>query len=160
TGGRPHHPEPARPAVYRYSDELHVSKCGVVVLRHADPVLFDLSPALLNGVSCWTVVVSVHRMCGRIFCALRFAGSLAAKRIVGTGRLRDLSIAGIGTRDVAGNVAYAIARAPGMVPSSRRGIRNRLDPLPCGTPTLPRTLRLHLCRFRHWHMLHAGDCRH
>src|SRR5712675_1415394 len=133
TGGRSHHPEPARPAVHRYRDKLHVSERGVVVLLHADPVLCDLSPALLDSAACWTMVVSVHRMLCRIFCALRFARALATKRIVGTRRFRDLSIARVRARDVAGDVAYAIACARGMVSSSRRGIRSRLDPLPCGT---------------------------
>ena len=64
-------------------------------------------------------------------------------------RFRNLSIAGICARDVAGNVVYAITRAHGMVPSSRRGIRRRLDPLPRCTAALSRTLRIHLCRFRH-----------
>src|SRR4249919_2162439 len=64
-GGRSHYPESARAPVHRYPDELHVSQRGVVVLRHADPVLFDLSPALLDSAACRTMVVSVHRMrCG------------------------------------------------------------------------------------------------
>src|SRR6266403_5086690 len=111
TGGRSHHPQSARPAVHRYRDELHVSKRGVVVFLHADPVLCDLSPALLDGAACWTMVVSVHRMRCRIFRALRLAGALAAKRIVGTRRFRNLSIARVRARDVAGNVVYAIACA-------------------------------------------------
>src|SRR5437667_2525347 len=88
TGGRSHHPEPARPAVHRYRDELHVSKRGVVVFRHADPVLCDLSPALLDGAACWTMVVFVHRMRCRIFRALRLAGTLAPKWTVGARRFR------------------------------------------------------------------------
>ena len=99
----------------------------------------------------------LHWMRSGIFCALRLARPLAAKRIVGTRRFRNLSIAGICARDVVSHVVCAITRALGMVPSSRRGIRSRLDPLPCGTATLPRTLRLHLCRFRHWRVLHAGN---
>ena len=55
------------------------------------------------------------------------------------------------------HVVFAIARSLGMVPSSRRGIRSRLDPLPCGTAALSRTFRLHLCRFRHRRVLHAGN---
>ena len=47
----------------------------------------------------------------------------------GARRFRNLSIAGICARDVAGDVVYAITRAHGMVPSSRRRIRSRLDPL-------------------------------
>src|SRR5437899_9812790 len=111
TGGRPHHPEPARSAVHRYRDELHVSKRGVVVFRHADPVLCDLSPALLDSAACWTMVVSVHRMRCRIFRALRLAGAMAAKRVVGTRRFCNLSIAGICARNVASHVVCAIALA-------------------------------------------------
>src|SRR5712675_1676732 len=98
TGGRSHHPQPARPAVHRYRDKLHVSERGVVVLLHADPVLCDLSPALLDSSARWTMVVSVHRMRRGIFCALRLARALAAKRIVGTRRFRSLSITGICAR--------------------------------------------------------------
>src|SRR5216110_698450 len=46
-------------------------------------------------------------MCRRIFCALRLAGALAAKRIVGTRRFRNLSIAGICARDVVSHVVCA-----------------------------------------------------
>src|SRR5258707_11344544 len=104
TGGRSHHPEPARPAVHRYRDELHVSKRGVVVFRHADPILCDLSPALLDGAACWTMVVSVHRMHCGIFRTLCLARALAPKRIMGARRFRSLSIAGICARDVASDV--------------------------------------------------------
>src|SRR5207247_9921252 len=84
TGGQPDHSEPARSPLHRYSDELHVPQRGVVVLLHVDPVLSDLSPALLGGAPLGTAVVSDNRMCGRIFRALRVARSLATKRIVGT----------------------------------------------------------------------------
>ena len=104
----------------------------------------DLSPALLDSAARWTMVVSVHRMRCGIFRALCLARALAAKRIVGTRRFRNLSIAGICARDVAGNVVHAITRAHGMVPSSRRGIRSRLDPLPRGTAALSRPIRIHL----------------
>src|SRR4051794_18931076 len=82
TSGPSNYPQSARAAVRQYRDELHVSKRGVVVFRHADPVLFDLSPALLGGAACWTWVVSVHRMRCGIFFPLRAARALAAKRIV------------------------------------------------------------------------------
>ncbi len=114
TGGRSHHPQPARPAVHRYRDELHVSKRGVVVFRHADPVLCDLSPALLDGAACWTMVVSVHWMRCRIFRALRLARALAPKRIVGTRRFRNLSITGICARDV---VAMWYTQSPARMES-------------------------------------------
>ena len=51
--GRPHHPEPARSALHRYSDEFHVPQRGVVVLLHADPILSDFSPALSGGAPLW-----------------------------------------------------------------------------------------------------------
>src|SRR4029077_21046040 len=81
TGGRSHHPEPARPAFHRYRDELHVSKRGVVVFLHANPILCDLSPALLDGAACWTMVVSIHWMRCRILRTLCLARALAPKRI-------------------------------------------------------------------------------
>src|SRR5262249_4741755 len=113
TGGRSHHPEPARPAIHRYPDELHVSQRGVVVFLHADPVLCNLSTALLDGASRWAVVVFDNRVCRGIFRALRLAGALAAKRVVGPWRFRDLSITGVCARDVARNVAYATPKAFG-----------------------------------------------
>src|SRR6266487_1958669 len=70
TSGRSHYPEPPRSALHRYSDEFHVPQRGMVVLLHADPVLFDFSSALLGGAPFRAVVVSVSRMCCRIFCAL------------------------------------------------------------------------------------------
>src|ERR1051325_6928017 len=54
--GQSHHPKSARSAVHQYRDELHVSQRGVVVLLHVNPVLFDLSPALLVGAPRRTVV--------------------------------------------------------------------------------------------------------
>src|SRR5262249_5977792 len=93
TRGRSHYPEPTRPAVHRYPDELHVSQRGVVVFLHANPVLCDLSPALLDGAPHGAVGVFTNWMRGGIFCALRFARALAAKWVVGAWRLRDLSIA-------------------------------------------------------------------
>jgi len=159
SGGRSHHSEPARPAVHRYRDELHVSQRGVVVFLHADPVLFDLSPALLDSAACWTMVVSVYRMRCRMFCAIRLARPVAAKRIVGTRRFRDLSFAGVRARNVACDVVHAVTCARGMVSSSRRGIHNGISPLPRRTATVPRTLPLHLCRFRYGRVLHVGNCR-
>src|SRR4029450_7101138 len=100
TGGRPHHPKSARPALHRYSDELHVPQRGVVVLFHADPVLFDFSPALHGGTSLRTMVVLVGCVCRRIFRALPAACSLATKWLVGVRRFRGLSLA----RVRAGNV--------------------------------------------------------
>src|SRR4029453_11712370 len=70
TGGRSHHSEPARPAVHRYRDELHVFKRRVVVFLHANPVLCDLSPALLDGAPHGPMAVFVNWMCGGIFRAL------------------------------------------------------------------------------------------
>ena len=63
----------------------------MVVFRNADPVLFDLSPALLDGAPSWTMVVSHHCMCRRIFRSLHITSCLATKRIVGPRRFRDLS---------------------------------------------------------------------
>src|SRR5262245_18448143 len=131
TGGRSHHSEPARPAVHRYRDELYVSQRGMVVFLHADPVLCDLSPALLDGAPHGPMAVFANWMCRGIFRALRLAGPLAAKRIVGTRRFRNLSITGVRSRDVARPVVHAITSAPGMVSSSRLGIHNRINPLPC-----------------------------
>src|SRR5215831_2147027 len=67
--------------------------------------------------------------------------------------------AGFCARDLPRNVVYAITSARGTIPSSRRWIRGRINPLPGGAATLPRTLRLHLCRFCHRRLLHAGDYR-
>ena len=92
TGGQPHHSEPARPQVHRYPDELHVPQRRMVVFLHADPVLFDLSPALLGGAPHWSMVVPDNRMCRRIFRALHIARCLATKRVVGPRRFRDLPV--------------------------------------------------------------------
>src|SRR5437870_3359764 len=108
TSGQPHHSQPARPALHRYPDELHVPKRGVVVLLHADPVLFNLSPALLGSAPRWTMVVSNNRVCCRIFRALRVPRAVAARRIMGPRRLRDLSITRVRTRDIARDVAPRI----------------------------------------------------
>src|SRR6266511_4081051 len=72
-----------------------------VVFLHADPVLFDLSPALLDSAPHWTMVVSDNRVCRRIFGALRVARSLAAKWAVGARRFRDLSVARVWPRNLA-----------------------------------------------------------
>ena len=64
----------------------------MVVLLHANPVLFCLSPALLGSASPWAMDVSDNRVRRRIFRPLRFARALAAKRIVGAWRFRDLSV--------------------------------------------------------------------
>src|SRR5204863_3233362 len=93
TGGQPHRAEPARSALHRYSDELHVPQRGVVVFFDADPALFDFSRALLGGAALWTVEVFVNRVCRRIFCPVFVAGGLAAKWIVGARWFRDLPIA-------------------------------------------------------------------
>ena len=111
TGGQPHRAEPARSALHRYSDELHVPQRGVVVFLHADPVLFDLSPALLGGAPFWTIALFVNRVCRWIFCALSVARRLAPKWIVGPRRFRGLPVAGVRSRNVAGNVALPIKRA-------------------------------------------------
>src|SRR5512132_1983263 len=160
TGGRSYHSESARPAVHRYPDELYVSKRGVVVCRHADPVLFDLSPALLDGAARWTTVVSVHRMRCGIFRALCVARALAPKRIVGTRRFRNLSFAGVCARDVAGDVVHTIACALGMVSSSRRRFRGRINAVSGGTTALSRPVRIHFRRFRYWRVLCARNRRH
>src|SRR5207249_11328837 len=114
--------------------ELHVSQRGVVVLFHADPVLFDLPLAFLVGAPLGTVVVSDNRMCRRIFRALRVARAVATKRIVGARRFRDLPITRVCTRDIARDVAPPIERMRGMVSSSRRRLRVRINPL-SGGPT-------------------------
>src|SRR6266496_338910 len=93
TGGQPHYPEPARSALHRYSDELHVPQRSVVVFLHADPVLLDLSPALLGGAPAWAMVLFVNRMRRGIFCALSVARPLATKWIVGARWFRSLSAA-------------------------------------------------------------------
>src|SRR4030095_9286415 len=79
TGGRPHHPESARPALHRYSDELYVPQRGMVVLLDADPVVPDLSPAFSGGTALWSMVVFVNSVCHRILRALHVARSLATK---------------------------------------------------------------------------------
>src|SRR2546428_237805 len=88
---RSHCTEPARPALHRYSNELHVPQRVMVVLLHADSALSYLSPALLRGPPLGTMGVSDHRMCRGFFRALCIARALAAKRVMGTGRFRDLS---------------------------------------------------------------------
>src|SRR6266568_2883980 len=95
TVGRPHRAQPARPPFHRYSDELHVPERGVVVFLHADPILFDLSPALLGGAPLWAMAVSDRRVRRRLFRTLRVAGAVAAKWVVGAWRFRDLSLAGV-----------------------------------------------------------------
>src|SRR5262249_20292456 len=124
TGGRPDRAESARSPFHRYPEQFHVPERGMVVFRHADPVLFDLSPALLDGAPHWAIAVFANRMCGGLFRALRLARTLAAKWVVGTGRFRDLSLARVCARSVAGNVAPPIGCARGMVSSSRRRFRD------------------------------------
>src|SRR5207249_12319160 len=128
---------------------------GIVVLLYADPVLFDLSPALLGGAAGWTAVVSDNWICGRIFRALRVARALAAKRIMGPWRLRDLSITRVRTRNLARDVAPSIERRRGMVSSSWRRFRGRIDPVSGGTTALSWPVRIHFRRFRHGRVLHA-----
>src|SRR4030095_1020848 len=125
TGGQPHRAEPARSALHRYSDELHVPQRSVVVFLNADPVLLNLSPALLGGAPAWSIAFFVNRMCRGVFRALPVARCLATKWIVGTGWFRDLSSAGTCARNVLGDMAYPIGRATRMVSPSRRGIRRR-----------------------------------
>src|SRR6266496_4360212 len=93
TGGQPHYPEPARSALHRYSDELHVPQRSVVVFLNADSVLFDLSPALFRSSPTGTVGLFVDRVRCRIFCALFFARDLATKWIVGPRWFCDLPFA-------------------------------------------------------------------
>ena len=78
TSGRSHHPEPARPALHRYSDEFHVPQRSMVVLLHADPVLPDFSAAFPDGAPRGSMVVFVHCVRRRIFRALHVACRLAA----------------------------------------------------------------------------------
>ena len=158
-GRRSHYPESARASVHRYPDELHVSQRGVVVFLHADPILFDLSPALLDCAPNRALAVSANRMRRRFFRALRAARALAAKRIVGARRLRNLSLTGICTRDVARNVVHAITSALGMVPPSRRWIRSWANSLSCGVAAVSWSFSIHFCRFRYWRVLPAGNCR-
>ena len=101
------------------------------------------------------MVVSVHRMRCGIFRALCLAHPLATKRSVGSWRVCNLSIARACPRDIACNVVRATPKRFwfGMVSPSRPGIHNRLDALPGSTAALPRTLSLHLCRFRHRRLL-------
>src|SRR5215472_1069944 len=158
TCGRSHHPEPAGAAVHRYPDELHVSQRRLVVFLHVDPILCDLSPALLDCAPYRAIGIFVDWMCRRIFCAVRFARAVATKRLMGPGRFCNLSIAGICPRYVAGNVAQAIASPFGMDSPSRRGIRRRSDSLSRGAAALPRPLSIYLCRFCDRRLLYAGDC--
>src|SRR5262245_2968869 len=46
-----------------------------------------------------------------------------------------------------------------MDSSSRRGIHNRINPLPRCTATISRPLPLHFCRLRNGRVLHVGNCR-
>src|SRR6266481_709650 len=105
TGGQPNHSEPARSPVHRYPDELHVPQRGLVVLLHADPVLFDLSPTLLGSAPPWTMDFSDNRVCRRIFRSLHITRCLAAKWIVGPWRFCDLSVTGVRARDIPRDVA-------------------------------------------------------
>src|SRR4029450_9312957 len=115
TSGRSHHPEPPRSTLHRYSDEFHVPQRGVVVLLHADPVLFDFSHPVPGCASFRTVVVPVNRMCCRIFCALYAAYSLASKWLVGAGWFRYLPFARVRAGNLTCNVAHPIDGARGMV---------------------------------------------
>src|SRR5207244_3824224 len=142
------------------SDELYVPERGVVVFLHADPVLFDLSPALLGGAPTWAMDVSDNRVRCRIFRALRITRALAAKRIVGAWRFRSLSLARVCARNVVRNVAPPINRARRMVSSSRRRFRSWTNPVSRGAAALRRPLRLHFRRFRDGRVLHARNRRH
>src|SRR5207249_7918352 len=130
----------ARPPFHRYSDELHVPERGMVVLLHADPILFDLSPALLGGAPARAGTLFVSRVRRRLFRALRVARALAAKWVVGAWRFRDLSLARVCARNLARNVAPPIDCARGMVSSPRRRIRDWINPLPRSPAALRRAL--------------------
>src|SRR5204862_6985524 len=106
-------------------------------------------PALLGGAPSWTMDVLVHRVCRGIFRALPVAHRLPTKWLVGARRFRDLSLAGVRSRHVAGNVACPIKRARGMVSTSWHGIRRRPALVSRGAAALSRPLRLHLRRFCH-----------
>ena len=160
TGGRPHRAKPARSPFHRYPDELHVPQRGLVVFLHADPILFDLSPALLDGAPTWAMDVSDNRVRCRIFRTLRITRALAAKRIVGAWRFRGLSLARVCARNVVRNVAPPISRARRMVSSSRRRFRSWTNPVSRGAAALRRPLQLHFRRFRHGRVLHARNRRH
>ncbi len=104
--------------------------------------------------------VSDNRVRCRIFRALHITRALAAKRIVGAWRFRGLSLARVCARNVVRNVAPPISRARRMVSSSRRRFRSWTNPVSRGAAALPRPLRLHFGRFRHWRVLHARNRRH
>jgi peptidoglycan/LPS O-acetylase OafA/YrhL len=108
--------------------------------------------ALLGGAPSRTMEVLVHRVCRGIFRALPVAHRLPTKWLVGARRFRDLSLAGVRSRHVAGNVAYPIKRARGMVSTSWHGIRRRPALLSRGAAALSRPPRLHLRRFCHWYL--------
>src|SRR5262245_11695319 len=129
----------------------------MVVLFHADPVLFDFSSPLYGSTPAWTMVVFVDCLCHRILRTLRIACALAAKRLVGGGRVRHISSARVRALDVTGHVAHAIDSSRSMVFASRPRVTSRTNPLSGCVATLPWALRIHLRRFRHWHMLHARD---
>ena len=113
-------------ALHRYSDELYVPQRSMVVFLHADPVLLNLSPALLGSAPSWTIALFVNCMRPGIFRALFVARRLATKWIVGAGWFRNLSPPGACARNVAGDVAHSVGRATRMVSSSRSRIRRRL----------------------------------
>src|SRR6266480_4166481 len=110
TSRRPHHPESARSALHRYSDEFHVPECVLVVLLDADPVIPDLSPAFSGGASTGAMVVFGHCMCRRIFRALHVACSLAPKWPVGVRWFCDLPLARVRAGHIARHVAQPIDR--------------------------------------------------
>src|SRR5215471_21196420 len=68
TGGRSHHLKSAWSAVHRYRDELHVPQRGMVVFRHANPVILNLPPAVSDRAPFGTVVVFVSCVRHWILC--------------------------------------------------------------------------------------------
>src|SRR5215510_119137 len=159
TSRRSHHPESARSALHRYSDEFHVPQRSVVVRLDADSTLLDFSPALSRSAPVWSMLVFVNSVCRRIFRALHVACRLAAKWPVGVRWFRDLSFARVRARHVTRHVAHPISCTHGMAFTSRRGTCSWAYPLPCGAAALSRSLRVYLRRFRYRHMLHAGNRR-
>jgi hypothetical protein len=123
----------------------------------ADPILSHLSPAFLVGAACWTMVVSVHRMRRGFFARYVLLVLWPQNGLWVLGGFANLSIAGVYARDVACNVVRAITRRVWNGSFFVARDSYPLDPLPCSPAALPRTLPLHLCRFRHRRVLHAGE---
>ena len=123
----PHCPEPARPPLYEYRDELLLPESRLVVFRHADPVLPAFSSAVLGGKKTRARGIFCSRACAVGFLvALPDARRLSAERHVDPGRLCDLPAAGICPGHGAGNVAQPVDRAGGTVFSRRHGLGGRI----------------------------------